>query len=79
MSSTVKQSVDGLIHDTNGSLGRIKNGISYIKRKLQNGNLNKDLADSMLDDIEESIKRTLRIIDDHYKEMRESELWEKSL
>lgn len=71
--STVKQSVNELIHDTNGSLGLLKN---YL-HSIQTGRYTMDLK--YIESMEEAIQRTLDSIDKYYTEMRGSKLWEEHL
>ena len=73
---TLKQSVNGLIHDTNGSLGLIRNYLFAIKsgKNLDEGSLR-----GYLQKIEEATGRVLNSIDEVYVELKNSKLWEEHL
>lgn len=79
--STIKDSVDILIHDTNGPLGTIRNINSYLKRKIQDQSesIQKELFIVQLDGIEQAVKRILGAVDRHYDQLKESKLWQEPL
>ena len=69
MKETLKDSVYGLVHDTNGSLGLLKNYLYSI----QEGRYTMD--EKYIDSMKKAIDRTIKSIDNHYTELKESKLW----
>lgn len=76
---TIEDSTYRLIHDTNGPVASIQAKISLIKIKIQKGTLtNEDVLES-LEKIQERLKRMTDAVDVHYKDLRESKLWQEPL